>query len=141
MGVGDDVATERVAVALKLDAAGAESEPVFHSWDERGGRIDLGSFNPAMLVHGEQSITLDGALPVARWWSPPAAPSIRRPVRPASPPGPRRSSGERRLRWRTGADYPGRRVRIWDLGDGAYAFQTTNQNADVVIDRGRFTLT
>lgn len=37
--------------------------PTFVVLHGGGGRIDIGTFDPAMLVHGEQAITLHGALP------------------------------------------------------------------------------
>lgn len=39
--------------------------PTFAVLLSGGGRIDIGTFDPAMLVHGEQAITLDGPLPAA----------------------------------------------------------------------------
>jgi acyl dehydratase len=39
--------------------------PTFVVLFEGGGGIDIGTFDPAMLVHGEQAITLHGPLPVA----------------------------------------------------------------------------
>jgi acyl dehydratase len=215
-----------------------------------GGRVKMGSFNPAMLVHGEQSITMAGALPVSGQVSvtrrldaiydkgtgalvvtsiravDPTTGAVRFTARssafirgetgfggsrgPAAPANeiPERApdesityqtrrdqsllyrlNGDRNplhsdpvFARRAGYDSPilhglctygftGRAVlhaccgsdpkrfgtmdarfskpvwpgdtltvRIWDLDAGAYAFQTTNQNADVVIDRGRFSL-